>query len=115
MTTVSTTRVDSTLSLPEAIFVYLVSDSEAMPRDVIYPPGKTNEQVETESARSMVDSRTRATVAALNVPIDRRIRQFHREHGRKLLEARLLRALGWLALLAALLAAAIGLTLQVLP
>jgi CRISPR/Cas system-associated exonuclease Cas4 (RecB family) len=41
--------------------------------------------------------------------------QFHREHGRKLLEARLLRALGWLALLAALLAAAIGLTLQVLP
>lgn len=65
MTTVSTTRVDSTLSLPEAIFVYLGSDSEAMPRDVIYPPGKTNEQVETESARSMVDSRTRATVAAL--------------------------------------------------
>jgi CRISPR/Cas system-associated exonuclease Cas4 (RecB family) len=41
--------------------------------------------------------------------------QFHREHGRKLLEARLLRVLGWLALLAALLAAAIGLTLQVLP
>lgn len=65
MTTVSTTRVDATLSLPEAIFVYLGGDSDAMPRDVIYPPGKSSEQVESEAVAMMDTSRTDATVAAL--------------------------------------------------
>lgn len=65
MTTVSTTRVDSTLSLPEAVFASLAADSDVMPRDVIYPPGKSSEQVEDDAVRSMDDSRTDATVAAL--------------------------------------------------
>lgn len=65
MTTVSTTRVDATLSLPEAIFVHLGDDTEAMPREVIYPPGKSAEQVEDDAVRSMGDSRLDATVAAL--------------------------------------------------
>ncbi|AQP47293.1 hypothetical protein BW730_07050 [Tessaracoccus aquimaris] len=69
MTTVSTTRVDATLSLPEAIFVHLGADSDAMPRDVIYPPGKSSEQVESEAVAMMDSSRSDATVAALRAAV----------------------------------------------
>lgn len=65
MTTVLTTRVDSSLSLPEAVFVHLSSDSDAMPREVIYPPGKSTDQVESEAVAMMDSSRSNATVAAL--------------------------------------------------
>lgn len=65
MTTVSTTRVDSTLSLPEAVFVHLAEDSDAMPREVIYPPGKSSTQVQSEAVAMMDESRINATVAAL--------------------------------------------------
>ena len=65
MTTVSTTRVDSTLSLPEAVFVHLAEDSDAMPREVIYPPGKSSTQVQSEAVAKMDQSRDNATVAAL--------------------------------------------------
>lgn len=65
MTTVSTTRVDSTLSLPEAVFLYLGQDSDAMPREVIYPPGKSSDQVQSEAVAMMDTSRSNATVAAL--------------------------------------------------
>ncbi len=65
MTTVSTTSVDATLSLPEAIFVYLDPTSDAMPREVIYPPGKSSDQVESEAVAMMDSSRGNATVAAL--------------------------------------------------
>ena len=65
MTTVSTTRVDSTLSLPEAVFVFMANDSDAMPREVIYPPGKTSSQVQSEAVAMMDKSRINATVAAL--------------------------------------------------
>lgn len=69
MTTVSTTRVDSTLSLPEALVVHLSGDSDAMPREVIYPPGKTAEQVESDAVAMMDSSRTDATVAALRAAV----------------------------------------------
>lgn len=65
MTTASTTRVDSTLSLPEAVFVHLANDSDAMPREVIYPPGKSSSQVQSEAVAMMDKSRINATVAAL--------------------------------------------------
>lgn len=65
MTTVSATRVDASLSLPEAVFVYLAADSDAMPRDVIYPPGKSSSQVQSEAVAMMDKSRDNATVAAL--------------------------------------------------
>lgn len=73
MTTVSTTRVDATLSLPEAIFVYLGADYDAMPREVIYPAGKTSDQVQNEAVAMMDTSRNNATVAALRaagVPVE---------------------------------------------
>ena len=64
MTTVSTTRVDSTLSLPEVVFVFMANDSDAMPREVIYPPGKSSSQVQDEAVAMMDKSRINATVAA---------------------------------------------------
>ena len=69
MTTVSTTRFDASLSLPEAIFVHFGADSDAMPRDVIYPPGKTSEEVESDAVASMDTSRNDATVAALRAAV----------------------------------------------
>ncbi|MDO5676387.1 MAG: PDZ domain-containing protein [Propionibacteriaceae bacterium] len=75
MTTVSATRVDATVSLPEAVFVYLANGSDAIPREVIYPPGKTIEQVRTEATLQMDHSRTFATVAALeaegSIPVEK--------------------------------------------
>lgn len=65
LTTVSTTRVDSSLSLPEALIAYIASDSDAMPRDVVYPPGKSSEDVQSEAVAMMDTSRNNATVAAL--------------------------------------------------
>lgn len=65
MTTVATTSVDSSLSLPEAIFAHLRADSDAMPREVIYPPGKSTDQVQSEAVAMMDTSRSNATVAAL--------------------------------------------------
>ena len=40
---------------------------------------------------------------------------FHRSHGRRVLSATLLRAAGWILLLAALVVAAVTATLQLLP
>ena len=40
---------------------------------------------------------------------------YHRSHGRKVLSATLLRAAGWVLLLAALVVIAVTITLQVLP
>lgn len=65
MTTVSTSRVDSTVSLPEAMLVHFADDSDAMPRDVIYPSGRTAEQVRDEGVAMMDRSREFAAVAAL--------------------------------------------------
>lgn len=65
MTTVSSTRVDSTLSLAEAALVYLRDDSDAMPRDAIYPPGLSTTQVKEGAERQMDSSLDSAKVAAL--------------------------------------------------
>ncbi len=65
MTTVSTSRVDTTVSLPEALLAHFSADSDAMPRDVIYPPGKSEDQVREEAVALMDTSRTSASVAAL--------------------------------------------------
>ncbi len=65
MTTVSATRVESSVSLPEALLAHLSQDADAMPRDVIYPPGKSQEQVRSEAVAMMDNSREHAAVAAL--------------------------------------------------
>lgn len=65
MTTVSTTRVDASVSLPEALLAHWVGSSDAMPREVIYPAGKSVEQVQREAVVQMDTSQQDATVAAL--------------------------------------------------
>lgn len=65
MTTVATSAIDTTVSLPEAIIAYVAQDSDSMPRDVIYPAGKSKKQVRQEGVAAMDNSREIATVAAL--------------------------------------------------
>jgi PDZ domain-containing protein len=65
LTTVSITRADSRLTLPEAILSYWLPSRDALPRDAIYPPGKTAEQVDSEEAVSMETAQSDAVVAAL--------------------------------------------------
>ena len=65
LTTVSETRPDSRLSLPEALLAYWLPHRDAMPRELIYPPGKTAEQVNSESRLMMETSQSTAVVAAL--------------------------------------------------
>ena len=65
MTTVSTTRVDSPIGLPEALLAHLFADADTLPRDAIYPAGKSNAEVQSEGVAKMDSSRVDATVAAL--------------------------------------------------
>ncbi|MGO4955780.1 YlbL family protein [Luteococcus sp. Sow4_B9] len=65
MTTVSVTRVDSRLSLPEAVMAHLLPKRDVLQRDVVYPPSKTVTQVRTEEVAMMDDSKSQAVVAAL--------------------------------------------------
>ncbi len=75
LTTVSETRADARLSLPEALLSYWRPGHDALPRDVIYPPGKTPDQVEGEQRVMMETSQDHAVVAALRaagLPVTRR-------------------------------------------
>lgn len=65
MTTVSTTRVESRVSLPEAILAHLRTRADALPREVLYPAGLSEEEVREVAVAAMDTSRTNATVAAL--------------------------------------------------
>ncbi len=65
MTTVSTTRVDASVSLPEALLAHFNGTADALPRDVVYPVGLSNEEVREEAVAAMDTSRSNATVAAL--------------------------------------------------
>lgn len=65
LTVVSTSKVTSSVSLPEAMMVYFADDSDALPRDLIYPPGRSNEEITAEAVASMDTSRANAIVAAL--------------------------------------------------
>lgn len=65
MTTVSTTRVDSTVSLPEALLAHFSPTADAMPREVVYPRGLSSEEFREEAVAAMDTSHSNATVAAL--------------------------------------------------
>lgn len=65
LTTVSETRPESRLSLPEALLSYWLPHRDAMPRELIYPSGKTAEQVNSENRQMMETSQSNAVVAAL--------------------------------------------------
>ncbi|WP_172836039.1 YlbL family protein [Microlunatus soli] len=65
LTTVSETRADSRLSLPEALLSYWLPHRDTMPRDIVYPPGKTADQVNSEQRVMMETSQDNSVVAAL--------------------------------------------------
>lgn len=65
MTTVSASRVDSRVSFPEALFAHLATNSDAMPREVVYPPGRSSKEVRDGGVAAMDTSRDNAAVAAL--------------------------------------------------
>ncbi|HET7723143.1 MAG TPA: PDZ domain-containing protein [Propionibacteriaceae bacterium] len=65
MTTVSQTRADASLSLPEALFAYVMPHRDVLPRDVVYAPGKSAGQVANEEKSLMSTAQFDAVVAAL--------------------------------------------------
>lgn len=65
MTTVSQTRADAALSLPEALFDYVMPDRDVLPRDLVYAPGKSASQVADEEHTLMSTAQFDAVVAAL--------------------------------------------------
>jgi Lon-like protease len=65
MTILSTTPADARLSLPQALLAYWMPARDALPREVIYDPGKTVEQVSDEDAEMMETAQDEAVVAAL--------------------------------------------------
>lgn len=65
MATVSVTRPDSALTLPEALLSYWMPSREVLPRDAVYRPGINAEDLQDDSIRLMDDSQTTAAVAAL--------------------------------------------------
>lgn len=65
LTTISVTRVDSQLTLPEALLAHLLPDREVLPRAAIYAPGQSAEEVKQEETQMMAASQREAIVAAL--------------------------------------------------
>jgi PDZ domain-containing protein len=65
VTTVSQTRADSSLSLPEALFDYVMPRRDVIPRGLIYAPGKSSSQVADEEKTQMSTAQFDAVVAAL--------------------------------------------------
>lgn len=65
MTTVSVSRSDAKVSLPEAVLAYWAPHRDAMPRDSIYDQGKSPTQVKAEEQQKMDISQQDAVVSAL--------------------------------------------------
>ena len=65
MTIVSITPADARLSLPQALLSYWLPNRDTLPRDAVYAPGKSAEQVENEDADLMETAQDDAVVAAL--------------------------------------------------
>jgi PDZ domain-containing protein len=74
MTVVSTTTAESRLSLPQALVAYWRPRHDALPREAIYPPGKSAEDLESVDTAQMVSAQDDAVVAALRAdqePVER--------------------------------------------
>ena len=65
MTVVSTTPADARLSLPQALLSYWLPHRDALPREAVYDPGKSAQQVQDEDAERMETAQDDAVVAAL--------------------------------------------------
>lgn len=65
MTILATTPADARLSLPQALLAYWLPSRDALPREVVYDPGKSVEEVQGEDAEMMETAQDAAVVAAL--------------------------------------------------
>ncbi|CAI9410669.1 MULTISPECIES: YlbL family protein [Aestuariimicrobium] len=65
MTTVSVTTVDGHLGLAEALADHWLPRHDVLPREVIYPPTKSDQQVKADEVAMMDTSQRDAVVAAL--------------------------------------------------
>lgn len=65
MTILATTPAGARLSLPQALLAYWLPSRDALPREVVYDPGKSVEEVEGEDAEMMETAQDAAVVAAL--------------------------------------------------
>ncbi len=65
LTTVSVSRQDYQLRLPDVMSAWVDDDQIVLPRDVIYPPEKSTEEVDEQNRADMVDSQSTAVVAGL--------------------------------------------------
>ncbi|KAA1422599.1 PDZ domain-containing protein [Mumia zhuanghuii] len=65
LTTVSVTRADSRVSLPQAFIAYFNPKEAVVPRDLIYPEGQTAEESKQENAVQMQSSQLTSEAAAL--------------------------------------------------
>ena len=61
----SGTAADSRLTLVEALAAYWLPDRDTLPRDSIYPPGQSADEVERAETQMMDSSQSDAVVAAL--------------------------------------------------
>jgi PDZ domain-containing protein len=65
LTTVSVSRPESHLRAPLLIQAWLRSDTQIVPRDVIYPPNQNTSDINAQNAEEMKSSQEHATTAAL--------------------------------------------------
>ncbi len=65
LTVVSITSADARLTLPQALLAYWLPHRDTLPRDSVYAPGKSAEQVQNEDADMMETAQDDAVVAAL--------------------------------------------------
>lgn len=65
LTTVSVSRADSRVSLPEAVLSYWLPGRDALPRTSVYPEGTSADDAEREQTISMQTAQHDAIVAAL--------------------------------------------------
>lgn len=65
MTTVSVTRADAPVSLPEVLYAHWAPDREVYPRDYVYPPRSTVTEIRNREAQQMATSQADAAAAAL--------------------------------------------------
>lgn len=65
LTTVSVTSPDRKLTLPQAMRNWLDPHRDLLPRDIVYPPTKSADEVEQENTAEMTGSQDSAVAAAL--------------------------------------------------
>ncbi|TDD21542.1 PDZ domain-containing protein [Kribbella turkmenica] len=65
LTTVSVTSPERELTLPQAMRNWLDPDHDLFPRDIIYPPDQTADEVEQQNTAEMTGSQDSAIAAAL--------------------------------------------------